>query len=157
LSTQPLQAVEELSVDETSVKKGHNYMTILADRDRKKVVGVAQGKDYEAFAHALIDTEVRGAYREEVNTVIMDMSASYIKGATTDLPQASIVFDRFHIAQKINEAVDEIRRQDQREYKTLSKTRYLWLRNSGKLSEEQHMHLEYLAASHPNIGDQTKC
>lgn len=152
LSTQSLEVVEELSVDETSAKKGHNYVTILADRERKKVVGVAAGKDYDAFAHALIDMEVRGAYREEVRTVTMDMSPSYIKGAATDLSQASIVFDRFHIAKKMNEAVDQIRRQDQREYKTLTKTRYLWLRNKNRLSEQQQLHLECLAASHPNIG-----
>ncbi|MEZ4988601.1 MAG: transposase [Saprospiraceae bacterium] len=75
-----------------------------------------------------------------------------IKGATKDLPQASIVFDRFHIAKKMNEAVDEIRRKDQREYKTLTSTRYLWLRNKNKLSEEQQLYVECLAASHPNVG-----
>ncbi|MEZ4988602.1 MAG: transposase [Saprospiraceae bacterium] len=76
LSTQPLDTVKELSVDETSAKKGHDYVTILADRERKKVVGVAVGKDYEGFAHALIDLVIRGACREEVRTVTMDMSPS---------------------------------------------------------------------------------
>jgi len=152
LSLQSLDPVKELSVDETSSKKGHNYLTIFADRERKKVVGVAVGKNYEAFANALIDMEVRGANREEVRSVTMDMSTSYIKGAKEDLPQASIVFDRFHIAKKMNEAVDEIRRQDQRSYKELKNSRYLWLRNNNKLKEDQRQHLEDLAVSHPNIG-----
>lgn len=152
LSCQDLDPVKELSVDETSSKKGHNYVTIMADRERKKVVGVAIGKDHDAFAHALLDMEVRGAGREEVRTVTMDMSTSYIKGAKESLPQASIVFDRFHIAKKMNEAVDEIRRQDQRSYQTLKNSRYLWLRNSKKLTDHQREHLECLAVSHPNIG-----
>lgn len=152
LSLQTLDPVEELSVDETSSKKGHNYLTIMADRERKKVVGIAVGKDHEAFAHALLDMEVRGASRQEVRTVTMDMSTSYIKGAKESLQQASIVFDRFHIAKQMNAAVDEVRRQDQRTYKTLKNSRYLWLRNSNKLNDEQHQHVECLALSHPNIG-----
>lgn len=152
LSLQSLDPVKELSVDETSSKKGHNYLTIMADRERKKVVGVAVGKDHDAFAHALIDMEIRGANREEARTITMDMSTSYIKGAKESLPQASIVFDRFHIAKKMNEAVDEIRRQDQRAFKELKNSRYLWLRNNSKLKEEQRQHLEYLALSYTNIG-----
>jgi len=152
LSVQDLEDVKELSVDETSAKKGHNYLTIMADRERKKVVGVGAGKDYNAFAHAMIDMEVRGASRKSVRTVTMDMSTSYIKGAKQDLAQASIVFDRFHIAKKLNEAVDQIRREDQLAYKTLTNSRYLWLRNSNKLNEKQKIQVEHLANSHPNIG-----
>lgn len=152
LSTQDLEPVKELSVDETSAKKGHDYVTIMTDRERKKVVGVALGKDHDAFAHALIDMEIRGADRKEVRAVTMDMSKSYIKAAKENLAQAAIVFDRFHIAKKLNEAVDEIRRQDQREYKALKNSRYLWLKNNDKLSEKKREELECLSASHPNIG-----
>ena len=47
------------------------------------------------------------------------MSTSYIKGAQEKMPQAAIVFDRFHIAKKMNEAVDQIRRKDQKQLQTL--------------------------------------
>lgn len=152
LSQQPLEDVEELSVDETSRHKGHSYFTILCDRKAKKVVGIAPGKDKEAFAHALIDMEVRGADRSKVKTVTLDMSTSYIAAVGEHLAQAAMVFDRFHIVKKMNEAVDKIRRADQYEFNELKKSRYLWLKNHATLSKEQQKRVDYLAEAYPNIG-----
>ena len=64
LSTQPLEPVEHLGVDETSSKKGHQYITVFTDVDRKKVVGIAEGKDIQAFNNALIDMEIRCVDRD---------------------------------------------------------------------------------------------
>lgn len=153
LSHQDLSPVAELSVDETSSKKGHNYVTVLADRQAKKVVGLAVGKDQEAFNHALIDMEVRGAYRDEVQTVTMDMSKSYIAGASQAMPQADIVFDRFHIVSKMTEAVDKIRRADQKEFAELRNTRYLWLKNKTSLKEAQRQQIDGLSEAYPKIGE----
>ena len=152
LVTQSLGKVKALSVDETSTRKGHNYFTIMSDRKAKKVVGVAVGKDKEAFAHALIDMEIRGGSREDVRTITMDMSKSYISAASETMKQADIIFDRFHIVKKLNEAVDKIRRQEQKEHHELRKTRYLWLKNNSNLSKEQRMNVEYLEAIYPKIG-----
>ena len=152
LATQTLKPVKEMSVDETSSKKGHNYLTILADRKAKKVVGVSEGKDKIAFTEALMDMEIRGADRKKVKTITMDMSRSYIAGVNEQLPQADIVFDRFHIIKKLTEAVDKIRRTEQREYDELKNSRYLWLRNNSNLSEEQRQRVDYLGDTYPNIG-----
>ena len=152
LNQQPLDDVQELSVDETSSRKGHKYLTILADRDAKKVVGVAVGKTKDAFAHALLEMETRGADRTEVRTVTMDMSQSYISGVDENIPQAEIVFDRFYIASKLNEAVDSIRREEQKKYKALKGSRYLWLKNNNSLSQEQQEQVQTLSEAYPNIG-----
>jgi len=152
LATQALEPVKELSVDETSSKKGHNYLTIMTDRDRKKVVGVAVGKSKDAFAHSLLDMEVRGGDRKEVKTITMDMSRSYIAASEETMPQADIVFDRFHIVKKLNEAVDQIRREDQKQYHELKNSRYLWLKNKDKLNAEQLSRIEILQNSYQNIG-----
>lgn len=152
LAHQPLDIVRELSVDETSSRKGHKYFTILADREAKKVVGVAVGKSKDAFAHALIDMEIRGADRTEVRTVTMDMSKPYIAGVDEAMPQADIVFDRFHIASKLNEAIDAIRREEQTKYKELKGSRYLWLKNNHSLSAKQQHQLQTLRDAYPNIG-----
>jgi transposase len=152
LSEQHLESVEELSVDETSSRKGHNYFTILADRTAKKVVGVAIGKDKEAFAEALVDMEIRGAYRQQVKAVTMDMSTSYIAAVNEWMAQAAIVFDRFHLVKKLNEAVDQVRRTEQRQFKELKNSRYLWLRNQDDLSLDQQGKMETLAAAYPRIG-----
>lgn len=152
LSEQPLSPVKELSIDETSSRKGHNYFTILADREVKKVVGIAIGKDREALAHAMVDMEVRGAYREEVKTVTMDMSTSYISGTAEWMPKADIVFDRFHLTKKLNESIDEIRRKEQKDYKELKNSRYLWLRNHDDLKPDQQTQVDELALAYPTIG-----
>lgn len=152
LATQDLSRVKEMSVDETSSKKGHNYFTILADRIAKKVVGIAVGKDKEAFAHALVDMEVRGADRTEVKSITMDMSRSYIAAVNEYMCETDIVFDRFHIVKKMNEAVDQIRRSEQKKYDELKKTRYLWLRNNSNLCEMQKDRVSYLSTSYPEIG-----
>lgn len=154
LSTQDLQDVRDLSVDEVSRAKGHHYMTIMCDRRAKKVVGVAPGKDKEAFAQALLDAEVRGADRSKVRTTSMDMSRSYISACGEALPQSDIVFDHFHIAKQLNEAVDRIRREEQRQFREeLKNSRYLWLYGQEKLNAEQRERLTVLAEAFPNIGE----
>lgn len=154
LIMQPLEKVKELAIDETSSKKGHNYLTILSDREKKKVVGVSEGKDTKAVENALVDMEVRGAHREDVRTLTIDMSRSYISSAAKFFEQASVIFDRFHIMKKMNEAVDIIRREEQRKSKAaFKKTRYWWLYNSEKLKDFQRERIEQLGAAYPTIGE----
>lgn len=153
LCNQGLEPVKHLSVDETSSRRGHKYLTIMTDRKARKVVGISVGKDKSSFDKALIDMEVRGTYREQVRSVTMDMSKSYIAGASEAMPQAEIIFDRFHIASKMNEAVDSIRRSDQKAYRELKGSRFLWLRNSASLSEKQRAQVDTLSQAYPNIGE----
>ena len=154
LCEQSLDTVKKLSIDETSAKKGHNYLTILCDRELKKVVGVSEGKDSQAVADALIDMEVRGAKREKVKTITMDMSTGYIAAVAKYLNQAAIIFDRFHIMKKMNEAVDTIRRQEQAKCKEdFKRTRYWWLYNEDKLKDDQRERIQRLSKAYPNIGE----
>lgn len=154
LATQSLDTFKELTVDETSRKKGHNYLTILCDRLAKKVVGIAVGKDKEAFAHALIDMEVRGASRETIKSVTMDMSTAYISAVESYVADADIVFDRFHISQLLQKAVDKVRREEQRNFREAFKnTRYLWLKKGDDLDEDQQAKVSELSQAYPNVGE----
>lgn len=153
LATQGIKIVRELSVDETSTRKGHNYFTIMCDRKEKKVVGISVGKDKDALCNSLVDMEIRGGDRKKVRSITMDMSTAYISGANETMEQADIVFDRFHIVKKLNEAVDKIRRQDQKEHVELKRTRYLWLKNAGNLTAEQLEQVNSLSAVYQNIGE----
>ena len=94
LATQELD--KQLSVDETSRRKGHAYLTVLCDRDSRHLRSVK---------NALIDMEVRGAYREKVRSVTMDMSKAYIAAVVEYFENADITFDRFHLSKKLNEAI----------------------------------------------------
>lgn len=152
LAEQPLDPVSHLGIDETSLSKGHKYLTIFTDIDQKKVVGVGVGKGGEALSEAMMDMEVRGAAKEEVDVITMDMSPAYISAATEQMPEAEIVFDRFHLQQCLNKVVDQTRREESREYKALKNTRYLWLKNEYNLTEKQRILLSDLAESYPTIG-----
>jgi transposase len=153
LATQDIEPVGFLSIDETSSRKGHNYLTILCDREEKKVIGIGIGKDKEAVSEALTDMEIRGGERETVREITMDMSKSYIAAADEYFEQADITFDRFHITKKLNEAIDEIRRNEQKEFNELKKSRYLWLKNHQNLKATQQEDLEYLISAYPTIGE----
>ncbi len=65
------------------------------------------------------------------------MSPAFIKGVTNCFPKAHLTFDKFHIMKIINEAVDEVRRQEQKERPELAKTRYIWLKNKNNLKQAQ--------------------
>lgn len=147
-----IEPIENLSIDETSIRKGHKYITVLTDLDRKKVVAVSLGKDGEAVKECLDIMERRGADPKKVKHVSMDLSAAYTSAAQDYLPKAKIVYDRFHLEQLLSKAVDDLRRLEQKESNLLKKTRYLWLRNNDRLTNNQRDRIHYLSATFPRLG-----
>jgi transposase len=152
LHAQPLAQVKVMGIDETSSRKGHNYLTILTDMDRKKVVGIGEGKDEEAFLQAIEQATLRGVSAQHVETVVMDLSPSYRAAAREHLPHADIVFDRFHLEQMISKAVDEVRKQEAQHTVELKKTKYLWLRNGSSLTAKQRLEVKFLCYTYPTLG-----
>lgn len=129
--------VTRVAFDETAATRGHDYVSLFVDLDGPRVLFVADGKDattVEAFAADLADHD--GA-AENVTEVCIDMSAAFIKGTAAHLPNANITFDKFHAVKIINDAVDLVRRAEQKDRPELKKTRYIWLKNKGNLSEAQ--------------------
>ncbi|MDD4645090.1 MAG: ISL3 family transposase [Bacteroidales bacterium] len=152
LSNEKLEPVEALGIDETSIKKGHNYITVLTDLERKKVVAVSPGKDGVAVGKSLEIMSKRGAQPKDVKKVAMDLSIAYTSAVMEKLPQAAIIYDRFHLEQLLSKALDTIRKQEQAENQILRKTKYLWLRNSAKLTQKQSDRIHYLSITFPNLG-----
>jgi transposase len=66
-----------------------------------------------------------------------DMSPAFIKGSRENLSEAKITFDKFHVMKAVNEAVDEVRRNEQSSNKELKKTRYIWLKDPDNLTKKQ--------------------
>jgi len=135
-------AVKDMGVDETSSKKGHNYITTFIDIRSGDVMFATPRRDaktIENFAE-FIKTP------EQIEEVTMDMSPAFIAGARDFLPNASITFDKFHVVKLMNEAVDKVRRMEQKENPLLLKhTRYIWLKNPEKLTEKQTKKMKSLA------------
>jgi transposase len=152
LADQSLEQVVDLGIDETSFSKGHDYVTILTDKEAKKVVGIGNGKDAQAVRDALCDMEIRGADKEAVETVSLDFSAAFISACNKHLGQAEMVFDRYHLDSLLSKAVDKVRREDQKHNDGLKRTRYLWLHNNENLDEAKRALVAQLEATFPRIG-----
>jgi len=143
--------VKKVGVDETSSKRGHNYVSIFVDLEKSKTIFATEGKDnttVESFAADL--TEHRGD-PDTITDVSCDMSPAFIKGVEENLPNAEITFDKFHVLKTLNEAVDEVRRQEQKGQPELKKTRYIFLKNPKNLTSKQSERLADLKLKDLNL------
>ena len=143
-----LSEVRRVAVDETASRRGHNYITLFADVDQARVAFVAEGKDAATVPAFAADLTEHGGDPEAVTEVCIDMSPAFIKGIGETLPNAAITFDKFHAVKLVNDAVDQVRREEQKKQALLRGTRYIWLRNPENLSQRQQAMLEALPSRH---------
>lgn len=129
--------VTKIGVDETSIAKGHDYVSLFVDLERKKTIFVAEGKDNSTIKAFVEDLVRHKGSVNNVTDVSCDMSPAFIKGVKENLPEAKITFDKFHILKLINEAVDDVRRTEAKDNPLLKGTRYIFLKNDKNLSQAQ--------------------
>jgi transposase len=101
-----LDGLYRIGVDEISYRRGHQYLTIVADHDQARVVWVAKGKRgaaLESFFDALGDQRCAA-----VQAISMDLGQIYREAARRRIPQATICFDPFHVIQIANRALDAV-------------------------------------------------
>ena len=127
-----------ICVDETSVRRGQRYMTVISDDQTGAVLYVADGRTTGSLNSSF--RELSEEALSGIQTTSMDMWDPYIASVRMHVPGADrkICFDRFHIAQHLNRAVDMVRRNEHRMLSgdgddRLKKTRYLWLYNSTEM------------------------
>ncbi|MFY9877372.1 MAG: ISL3 family transposase [Rhodomicrobium sp.] len=141
-----LSKLTMLAVDETSCRRGHNYLTFAADAAAHKVVFVTEGRDAGticAFSQFLLGHK---GTPEQIACVSIDMSPAFIKGVTKYLPNARITFDKFHIVAHASKAVDETRRSEQKTDPSLKGLRWALLKDRQRLGESQRADLDAFVA-----------
>lgn len=132
---------EQLSVDETSFAKRHEYVTVVSDPSSNTVLHVSDDRSAESlreFYRSCSEEQLHA-----VRTVSMDMHEPYIKATTEFLSAEVICFDPFHVVQHLNNAVDNVRRQEHRALRrqgdlSLNRTRYLWLQNPNNMTQARY-------------------
>jgi transposase len=124
-------------VDETSERKGHKYITIFANKVTGYVLYVCKGKDASTVGNFFTELLSHHGNPSKITQACCDMSPAFISGITEYFVNAHIIFDKFHVMQLVNKAVDEVRRIDQVKNVLLKKTRYIWLKNPENLTEKQ--------------------
>lgn len=137
--------VANIGIDETSSKRGHNYITLFVDLDKSKVLFATEGKDSSTIETFKTTFEEHKGSSDAINNVSCDMSPAFISGVKKHFPAAQITFDKFHVIKRINEAVDLVRREESRENNGLKGTRYIWLKNPQNLTSKQTEQMKSLS------------
>jgi len=151
LASEDFSHIAAVGMDETSKTRGHNYVTLFVDMVKRKTVHVSQGKDHKTVADFVDTLESHNATADQIKDVSCDMSPAFIKGVEKYLPQANITFDKFHILKIINQAVDEVRRQEVATHPILVNARYVLLKNQENLTKDQQKKLDDLEMSKLNL------
>lgn len=139
----------QIGVDEKSFARRHDYVTIVSDQSTGHVIHIADDRKADSL------TSFYKKFPQEelasIDTVSMDMHQPYISATRECVPEADekIAFDKFHVAKHLSEAVDKVRRGENREFMkkgndVLKNTKYQWLRNGRSLSTEQSRDFEKL-------------
>ena len=140
--------VSRVAIDETAARRGHDYITLFVDIDQARVLFATEGKEAATVAAFAEDLAAHGGEPAAIEEVCIDMSPAFIKGVAESLPAAAVTFDKFHAVKIINDAVDQVRRAEQKQQDVLRGTRDIWLRNPDTLSERQRTTLESLPTRH---------
>lgn len=131
------KGLKSLGIDETSIRKNRDYITLAVDIEGRRTVFVGEGRSAEVVKQLRQELIEHGCDPDEIQRLSIDMSPAFISGAKSNFPHASIVFDRFHVVKLLNEAVDRVRREEVYEQAVLRKTRYLWLKKRRNLTSRE--------------------
>jgi transposase len=135
-----------LGVDEMSIRKGHEYLTIFADLKLKAVLFATEGKDKSTFEGFIKEWEKHEGHRHQLTQVSMDMSKAYRAAVPEWCRNAEIVFDKYHLISHINSGVDQVRKYELRfgpasVREALQKTLWIWRKNRENLTDKENERL----------------
>ena len=125
-----ISKVKRIGIDEFAVRKGHVYKTIVVDLDTGRIIHVGDGKGSDSLTAFWKRVKRLGI---EIELVTSDMSAAYISSVMENAPDAIHVYDKFHVVEKVTEAVDKVRRslwnqeKDEEKRKVIKGSRWLLL------------------------------
>jgi transposase len=137
--------VTVIGIDETSCAKGQDYITLMHDLGRPRLIFATPGKDSTTLERFCADLQSRKGQPERIEVVCMDMSKAFIHGVGKYLPGAAIAFDRFHVIQMANKAVDLVRREEAASQDWLKKTRWCWVKDKSKWTDKEADKMAWLA------------
>jgi transposase len=148
----PPPSAIHISIDEVSYRKYHRYLTNVVDTDRKLIIWNEKGRKSEVlneYFQSIGEENCR-----KIESVALDGARHYISSSNHYAVNALIVYDKFHIMQKLNNAVDTVRKQELRKARTENnnelvdliscKQRFILLKNKGNLSPRQYSYLHQL-------------
>lgn len=146
--------IKRIAIDEIAIMKGHKYLTIIRDYDTGVAIKIDIGRTYEVTSNALatLGKEVL----DKIEYASLDMWDPYIKAIKEQCPNVKLVFDKFHIVKKINEAIDKVRKNvfaqaEPEERKRMKHKRFIILKKNSNLKPKQKEELNELMKSNEKL------
>ena len=143
LARRPHAVPKQLGVDEKSLAKGQRYATMVCDLEQGHVIELAEGRTKDSLLQCLGRFSIDEL--AAVEAIAMDMWEPYAQvfRAVVDDADNKIVFDRFHIVGHINNAVDIVRRKENKLLRTdgddrLVGTKHLWLYGAENIPADRY-------------------
>lgn len=133
-----------LSLDEVAVRKGHKYETVLYDANLGAVMGMHKHRDFESTLDLL---HLKVIHPEKVTNVVVDMWDPFHKAIRKAFPSAMIIVDKYHVVQKVTQALDQVRKQ----IPGIKKARFLLLKSYENVKEKQRERLDELLDTHESL------
>jgi transposase len=150
-----LDGLTHIGVDELSYRKHHEYVTVVIDHQRQRIVWAAKGKSADTLREFF---QALGPERcKKLENVTIDMSAAYIKAVSEAAPQARIVFDKFHVQRLAHDALDQVRRAEVRKTAepasraALKHTRFALQKSPWNLTSVEHEKLSEVQRTNRRI------
>ena len=144
-----LENLYRIGVDEVSYRKGHRYLTVVADHDREgAVVWVGEGKDHsvlEAFYDELGEERVA-----RLQSISLDMGGAYKLATDNVAPHVIQCVDPFHLVKLANDALDQTRREVWNQFRALEHPKAPWWKHTrwALLKEEVNLTENQLEVLH---------
>ena len=142
---------QQIGFDETSTRKGHNYLTTMVDLQERRVLFATEGKGADCIERSVEYLKQKQVETKDIKQVCIDMSPAFISGCMKHLPDAAVTFDKFHVVKEVNKAMDELRKLERKGNELLKGHKYTLLKNklSPRLQHERDILLEY----YPLLGE----
>lgn len=140
-----LSKLRWIGIDEFSHRKGQRYITLVVDHMRRRVVWAAEGRDSSSIRQFFEELGPEG--RASIEGVTTDMATWFLKAIRENIPHAQVVIDRFHVQKLATDALEEVRRVQQRttrgtpQGRTIFLSRFALLKNYGDLNAKQQTKL----------------
>ena len=100
-----------VGIDEISIRKGHTYRIVASDLERRRPIWFGgQDRSEESLDEFY---QWLGARRtSKIRLVVMDMWKAFENSTKKNVPDAAILYDKFHVIRHLQEALDKIRKQE---------------------------------------------
>jgi len=149
--------VRIVGVDESSFRKGHDYITVVSDLERDRVLWI--GDDRRKATLAAFWSQLPETQRDGITEVVMDMWEPYIRATLEAVPDANskIVIDRYHVAHLLTDGADRVRRAEHAVMRSqgdgrLTGTRFIWIKGPAKRRRSEELWIRQMSQAGLKVG-----